>query len=373
MEGGNGAGALLEMLGSARSRGASDLYLAAGSRPLIRVEGALSPLSEEMLPPGAIEGAIGALFPEREAKRLRERGSARFSCPMPGEGEEFKGEGPEEAGAKWRLRVGALKTRTGCALSLRLLPQDVPAPSALGVPDAVMALAGHMRGLLLVAGTAGSGMTTTIASLVRMIATGGERVVATVEDPVEYVFPGGRGMVMQQEVGIDCPSAAAGIETALRQSADILAVGEIRGRAAAERVLAAAELGRLVIAGIPAGGTVAAIRRFAEFFPEERQKGIRGRFASAFCGILSQQLLPRQDGGQVAAFEVMLANQSMRTLIQEEKNYQLGSMLSRSRSMGMQAMDDAIYDLYMQSAVSSDTAIAYAQDPVGMQQKVRLF
>ena len=207
-----------------------------------------------------------------------------------------------------------------------------------------------------------------MASMIDHIASNYERSILTLEKPAEYLFRSGKSMVLQREIGIDSRSYEAGLKAALKQDMDVILISEM------EDLDTVSEMGHLVIAALPTQNAVASIERIVECFPDHRQHQIRSQLSDVLAGVISQQLLPRLDGGgRVAAFEVLLANQEIKSLIKEQKYFQIPSVMRSCRKEGMVSMDDAVYDLYMKSMIDSDTAVCYAQDGVGMRQKVQLF
>lgn len=212
-----------------------------------------------------------------------------------------------------------------------------------------------------------------MASMIDHIASNYERSILTLEKPAEYLFRSGKSMVLQREIGIDTRSYEAGLKAALKQDMDVILISEMEDLDTVSLALTAAEMGHLVIAALPTRNAVASIERVVECFRSQAHQ-IRSQLSDVLAGVISQQLLPRLDGGgRVAAFEVLLANQEIKSLIKEQKYFQIPSVMRSCRKEGMVSMDDAVYDLYMKSMIDSDTAVCYAQDGVGMRQKVQLF
>ncbi len=210
--------------------------------------------------------------------------------------------------------------------------------------------------------------------MISQIAQNYEKSIITLEDPIEYLYQHSKSMVLQREIGYDSMSYPNALRAALRQDPDVILVGEMRDIETISIAITAAETGHLVFSTLHTGNTAASIERLIEVFPPYQQQQIRVQLSSVLQGVISQQLLPKQNSaGRVAAFEVMLANQEIRNLIREGKCRQIPAVIQSYRKEGMIAMDDAIYDLYMKSYINSETAISFAQDPVSMRQKVQLF
>ena len=196
------------------------------------------------------------------------------------------------------------------------------------------------------------------------IASNYERSILTLEKPAEYLFRSGKSMVLQREIGIDSRSYEAGLKAALKQDMDVILISEMEDLDTVSLALTAAEMGHLVIAALPTQNAVASIERIVECFPDHRQHQIRSQLSDVLAGVISQQLLPRMDGG---------GRVEIKSLIKEQKYFQIPSVMRSCRKEGMVSMDDVVYDLYMKSVIDSDTAVCYAQDGVGMRQKVQLF
>ena len=180
-------------------------------------------------------------------------------------------------------------------------------------------------------------------------------------------------MVNQREIGLDSQSYANALRAALREDPDVILVGEMRDFETISVAITAAETGHLVFSTLHTNSAASAVDRMIDVFPPFQQQQIRVQLAGVLEGVVAQQLLPRQEGGRVAAYEVMLAVPAIRNLIREEKSFQIPSIIQTNKKMGMQTMDDAIYDLYMKSYITAETAISFAHDAAGMSQKINLF
>lgn len=355
---------IAEILAAVGRQGVSDVHLAVGMQVMFRVDGILQPLSDERLESCTMESILDKMLSEEQRQELVRVGELEFSYSV---SEDSVPEGR-------RLRGNVFRQQGGYAMALRLLPFAIPTPQSLGLPETVVELVNRKKGLILVAGNSGSGKSTTIASLLNTIANQGTKTVLTLERPVEYLFSQTNSMVLQREIGSDSNSYANALRAALHQDADVIFVGELCDSETISLALKAAEMGHLVLSTLHTNSAETAINRMIDSFPAQQQPQIQTRLSGVLEGVVAQQLLPRQNaGGRVAAFEVFLANQAARSLIREGKLYQLASVLQSGRKEGLQRMDDAIYDLYMKSDISSETAVAYANDPDAMEENVRLF
>ena len=230
-----------------------------------------------------------------------------------------------------------------------------------------------MRGLVLVTGATGSGKSTTLASLIDVIASRDSKNIITLEDPIEYLHSRRRSIVEQREIGKDTLSYAAALRAALRQDPDVILVGEMRDLETISTAITAAETGHLVFSTLHTIGADKTIDRIIDVFPPNQQQQIRIQLASVLECVVSQQLLKKADGTAVwLHLKYFFANNAVRNLIRESKTYQISSVMQTNRRAGMQTMDDALYDLYMRKLIDGDNAVTYAQDPVSMNKKVSL-
>jgi twitching motility protein PilT len=339
-------------------RGASDIHLAPGSPVMYRIDGELVPASEEKIKPFEIEELVSPMLTDEQKAELQRNGELDFAYSIAG----FN-----------RVRFNVFRQRGTYAIALRILSFEIPDAKKLGIPNAVLELANRKRGLVLVTGATGSGKSTTLASLIHIIATTYAKTIITLEDPIEYLHAHNKSMVLQREVGYDTLSYANALRAALREDPDVILVGEMRDLETIGIAITAAETGHLVFSTLHTNNAAATIDRIIDVFPPYQQQQTRVQLAGVIEGIIAQQLLPKEGGGRVASYEVMLATPAIRNLIREGKGFQIPSMIQTNKKMGMQTMDDAIYDLYMKSLISAETAVSFAQDSVGMSQKVMLF
>ena len=348
-----------EILRFAKEIDASDIHMAPGSPLMFRINGRLVPQNDEIMKPADVDAAIKTVMTKEQLADLERIGELDFAFSIPG----FS-----------RVRVNVFSQRGTYAASLRILSYEVPSPEVLGIPVSFVELTNRKRGLILVTGTAGSGKSTTLASLVEVIAERDYKNIITIEDPIEYLHSHKKSIVSQREIGVDTDNYANGVRAALRQDPDVIMVGELHDMDTISMALAAAETGHLVFSTLHTSNTVDALARIIDVFPPHQQQQIRVQLASTLRGVIAQQLLPRSDiRGRIAAYEVLIANPEVRNLIRDNKNHHIPSLIAKSRKEGMQTMDDAILDAYMRSQIAMDTAISYAQDPDNMEQKVRIF
>lgn len=335
---------------------ASDIHLSVGRAPNYRIDGVLHTEGEEKLKPDDVKNLIMSLLDERHKRELEESGQTDFAHAIPGVG---------------RFRVNVFKQRGTLASVMRALPFEIPEPDKLGIPPEVVAVTEKKRGLVLVTGPTGSGKSTTLASLIQVINRTRADHIITLEDPIEYLHKHDKSIVNQREIGSDTENYAKALRAALREDPDVILVGEMRDLETISTAITAAETGHLVLSTLHTIGADKTIDRIIDVFPPDQQQQVRIQLAAVLECVVSQQLLKRSDGqGRVAALEVLFANNAVRNLIREGKTFQIASIIQTSKRFGMQMMDDALYDLYMQRMVDGETVISYAQDPVTMNKKI---
>ena len=345
-----------EIMKTAHDAGASDVHITVGIPPKMRVNGNLITMNySKMMPADTLEVLL-EIMTEAQRERFEERGEYDMSFSIP------------ELG---RYRVNAYKQRGSVALALRLVDTVVPSPEVLGVPESVVNLYERKRGLILVTGPTGSGKSTTLAAIIDKINNNRDAHVITLEDPIEYLHQHKMAMVNQREIGLDSQNYANALRAALREDPDVILVGEMRDFETISVAITAAETGHLVLSTLHTIGAASTVDRVIDVFPPHQQQQIRVQFANVLEAVISQQLVPTQDGrGRVAAFEVMHANHAVRNLIREGKSHQLVSVMQTNRKMGMITMDESLLQLFYEGKISNEMAVQFAVDPDGMQNKV---
>lgn len=345
-----------ELLAFSVEQKASDVHIAVGIPPKLRVNGKLIDVDAEPLTPESAAEAIGSTMNERHKEVLRNKGEVDFSYSS------------EETG---RFRVNVYMDRGNMSAAYRRVDTIIPRPDMLGIPGPVVELYKKKRGLVLVTGPTGSGKSTTLASIINKANENLTDHIITLEDPIEYVHRHKKAIVNQREVGMDTLSYNNALRAALREDPDIILVGEMRDLETISIAITAAETGHLVFSTLHTIGAASTIDRIIDVFPPHQQQQTRIQLAMVLEGVISQQLIPTADGkGRVAAFEVMLATPAIRSLIRESKSHQIQSTVQTSKAQGMITMDDFIFDLYEQGTISRDNALIYAQDQQAMRKKM---
>jgi twitching motility protein PilT len=320
--------------------GASDLHLSVAHRPYMRLDGRICPMSDEVLTVDDVNVWGIALLGERGWKCARERNET-------------------DAASEWngstRIRVHTFHKGAGeMAISVRILPTCIPTPESIGIPQSVLQLSERMHGLLVVAGPTGAGKTTTVAALVHHLNTHYALRIITLEDPIEYRHIPWRSMIEQREVGCDTTGFDRGLYAALRQDPDCLVVGELRDRETMHTAIRAAETGRLVLATMHAADTVSAVYRLIDAFPADQQSYVRMQLSEQLAGVVAQRLLPRgEEGGRVAAFEVLINTPAAANLIRSGQLHQLPSLMQVGTAWGMQTFEQEMDRLLQMGAIDS--------------------
>ncbi|MDD3174368.1 MAG: type IV pilus twitching motility protein PilT [Herbinix sp.] len=345
-----------DLLIEAGKRRASDLHITVGLSPKCRINGDLVDMGYSPLSAVDTEALAMPMVPSWLKDKLLTNGEADFAYAIQGVG---------------RYRVNIFKQRGTYALVIRIINTVIPSPQQLGLPTTVVDLTKKKRGLVLVTGPTGSGKSTTLASLINIINENTRRHIVTLEDPIEYLHKHKQSIVNQREIGIDTLSFANALRVVLREDPDVILVGEMRDFETIEIAITAAETGHLVLSTLHTIGAAATIDRMIDVFPPHQQQQIRIQLGAVLEAVISQQLIPTKEGnGRVASFEIMHSTPAIRNLIREGKSHQLTSFIQTNKSLGMQTMDDSIYNLYFQGKISADQAIEFAQDLGTMERKL---
>ena len=327
----------------------SDLLLANGSAPRVRVDGSLQPLPGVPVMSGAdIENLVLTMLTKEQQSVLAEQQDVDFSLTWHD---------------RARLRGSAFSQRGEMSLALRMIPSHIPSFDDLGLPPIAEWIARLPRGLVLMTGPTGSGKSTTLASIIDRINDTRALHILTIEDPIEYVHDHNLSAVNQREIGVDSPTFERALRSALREDPDVLLVGEMRDLESIQLALTLAETGHLVFSTLHTNDASQAIDRIIDVFPAFRQEQIRVQLSACLGAVIAQRLVPRIDGGMVAAFEVLVANNPVRNLIREGKTNQLLNVITTNQSEGMCTMESSLVDLIRSETITYDDAMTISVHP----------
>jgi twitching motility protein PilT len=337
-----------DLLKTAVERGASDLHLKAGSRPMMRVDGSLVPAADQRLEADDMAAATTVVLSAAHRARLENEHDVDFAYSVAGLG---------------RFRCNTFRQRGTTGMVFRVIPFTAASIADLGLPGALERIASEERGLVLVTGATGSGKTTTLASLVHHINATRSVHVVTIEDPIEYLHKDDRAIISQREMGVDTASFAHALRSALRQDPDVILVGEMRDFETIETALLAAETGHLVLSSLHTVDASETINRIISTFPPHQQQQVRLQLAAVLKAVISQRLIPRIDGrGRAPAVEVLVSTAFIRDCIMDGDKTHLihGAMAEGTSQYGMQTFDQSLFALYEQGLVSFDEALRWA-------------
>jgi twitching motility protein PilT len=324
--------------------GASDIHLKVGQPPILRRDGALGPM----------EGFKPLTDPDLEAVL------SIVGKPSPQRYEAFEQAGDLDIAYQDedlpRFRVSAFRQRGSISFAFRVIPKNVPNFEQLALPQGIRRLTDEHRGLVLVTGATGSGKTTTLAAMIDYLNRSRQQHIVTIEDPIEILHPDHSCIVNQREIGLDTTGFMQALRRALRQDPDVILIGELRDAETAQTALQAAESGHLVLSTLHTVDAAETIGRMVEFFPEAKQQMIRSIMAGVLRGVISQRLLPRIDGGRIAAVEVMVTNARIADLIRENKPESITEAIEEGSFFDMQSFSKALIDLVITGQVDREVA-----------------
>ncbi|MCE7884008.1 MAG: PilT/PilU family type 4a pilus ATPase [Actinobacteria bacterium ATB1] len=337
---------------------ASDLHLKAGSPPHIRVDGELSPLTNDLISPADLERLAFEIMPRDRAEEFARNNEADFAYSLSGLG---------------RFRVNCFRQRGSVGLVARRVQAGIPGFEQLGLPPVVEHLANEPRGLILVTGPTGSGKTTSLAAMIDHINNTRRCHVVTIEDPIEVLHTDKMAIINQREVGVDTADFHQAMKRVLRQDPDVILVGEMRDPETVWAAMAAAETGHLVLATLHTTDATETVNRVIDFFPSHQQKQIRLSLAGSLRGIMSQRLIPRADGsGRVPAVEVLvMTGRIFDCIVDPEKTHEIHEMIKEGSYYGMQTFDDAMFQLYSTGQVTIRDALAGSSNPHDLKVKLQ--
>lgn len=327
---------------------ASDLHLQVGLPPMLRVDGALKPVSgTDTLTEETVEALIFAILDDDQKQILLKDKEFDFSFAF---------------GDLGRFRVNAFHERGNLAAALRLIPNEITTIEQLGLPPIVNKFAEYPRGLVLVTGPTGSGKSTTLAALINKINHEKADHIVTIEDPIEFTHKSIKSVVVQREVHYDTFSFSAALRSSLRQDPDVVLIGEMRDLETIAAAITIAETGHLVFATLHTNSASQSIDRMIDVFPPHQQPQIRSQLSNILMAICSQRLIPSIGGGRVAAAEILVGTPAVRNIIREGKSHQLDAVIQTGAEFGMQSMDKTLVNLIHSGTITYEEARTYAVD-----------
>ncbi len=356
-------GLVAELLDATAAIGASDLHVTAGSRPIARRDGVMIPLGEAVWGREATESFCRALCSDAQWAEVEATGTTDFGVAH---------------GSGNRFRASVLRHRSGYGAVLRRISNELLRFDEIGFPEGIVDLLRRPRGLVLVTGPTGSGKSTTLATMVDWINTNLDRHIVTIEDPVEFYHQHKKSLVTHREIGIDVPDFPEAMRRVLRQDPDVILVGEMRDLETIAAAVTAAETGHLVLATLHTTGSATTVSRIIDVFPAGQQAQIRVQLAMSLAAVISQVLVPARGiatggpgfGGRVAALEIMLMTPAIANLIRNNEINRINDVIQTSRHLGMIRLDDHLARLVEERRIDKATAIAVAQDPAALQQRI---
>src|SRR4051794_19799227 len=308
---------------------ASDLHLAVGKAPAIRLHGGLRELQTKVLEPEDTMSLMKSITPERIQQEFEETGSGDFGFAY---------------GTAARFRVSIFKQKGCCSLVLRQIPNGMLTFEQIGLPRMAEQICRRPRGIFLVTGPTGSGKTTTLACMINWINENFDRHIITMEDPIEYYHNHKKSIVVQREIGVDVPTFPEALRRALRQDPDVMLVGEMRDLDTISSAITAAETGHLVFGTLHTSGAASTINRIIDAFPTDQQAQVKVQLANNLIAVLSQCLCPRIDTeGMLAGYEFMYVTPGIQNLIREDKSFRIDSEIQTGKKFGMQLLDDNLW------------------------------
>lgn len=348
---------VVQILKQAVEQKASDIFFIVGQPVAYKVGGQIIRQEGAFIGKEDAREAVDALYrlAEQRALSARESGDDDFALSVPGVG---------------RFRVNVFRQRGTWSAVLRSVSFELPDVAQMGIPESVIGLSRQNKGMILVTGTAGSGKSTTLSYIIDQINSTRNCHILTLEDPIEFLHKHKKSIVSQREISIDTTDYNKALRAAMREAPDVILIGEMRDLETIEIAMTAAETGHLVLSTLHTVGAANTIDRVIDVFPANQQQQIRVQLSMVLNAIVSQQLLPKTGGGLVPAFEILEANNAIRTMIRDGKVHQIDSVIYSSAKEGMKSMDASILELYKEGSISAETAMNYCMNPDAMRRNV---
>ena len=337
---------------------ASDIFVVAGLPVSYRANGRICREKEEKLMPPQTKECVEELYKlagGRDIRVLEEKGDDDFSFAVPGLS---------------RFRVSAYKQRGALSAVIRVITFELPEPNEIGIPDPVMSFYNLSKGLVLVTGPAGSGKSTTLACLVDKINHSMEKHIITLEDPLEYLHRHDRCIVSQREICTDTENYITSLRATLRQSPDVILLGEMRDHETIQTAMTAAETGHLILSSLHTLGAANSLNRIIDVFEPSQQHQIIMQLSMVLQAVISQQLVPDVNGKNIPVFEIMRLTPAIRNMIRDNKIYQIDGVIASSSQADMKSMDNSLLELYRNRQITKETALKYSSNPEMLKRKL---
>lgn len=349
---------LTEILGEAIGNNVSDVFIVAGLPVSFRKNGVVSQLNDDKLLPEDTKSLLTQIYSQandRDINILHENGDDDFSFAIQGMS---------------RFRVSAYKQRGALSAVIRIITFHLPELHTLGIPDYVIHLGDAGKGMVLITGPAGSGKSTTLACMIDQINKTQQKHIITLEDPLEFLHRHNQSIVSQREINVDTENYVTALRAALRQSPDVILLGEMRDYETINVAMTAAETGHLLLSTLHTTGAANTIDRIIDVFPANQQRQIAVQLSMVLNAVVSQQLVPTVDGKVVPALEIMTVTPAIRNMIRDNKVHQIDGLIYSSTKEDMISMDGSLLNLYKQGIISQDTALKYATNPNMLSKKL---
>jgi len=347
---------LQQLLEEMIQKKASDLHITAGVPPVFRIDGELMQSSHDVLTLEMTQSLAYSILNDRQKKRFEMEQELDLSFGVQGLS---------------RFRGNVFLQRGNVAMALRTIPWEIRTFADLGLPPVAAELASKPRGLVLVTGPTGSGKSTTLATMIDKVNSERRAHILTVEDPIEYMHRHKKSIVNQRQLEADTKSFENALKYVLRQDPDVVLVGEMRDLVTFESALRIAETGHLTFATLHTNSAAESIHRIIDAFPAYQQPQVRAQLAFVLEGVMTQQLLPLSKGGRVMALEVMICTPAIKAMIRDDKVHQIYSLIQAGSKYGMQTMNQALFQLFMDKKVSMDTIFDYTPNSEELDQMIK--
>jgi len=349
---------MLDLLKLLKQKNGSDLFITVGFPPAMKIDGKVTPVSKQPLTPENAKALTYCIMNDRQLKEYEATKECNFAIAPPGVG---------------RFRCNSFIQQSHPGLVMRTITTDIPTLDSLGLPEVLKDVCMTKNGLVIMVGGTGTGKSTSLAAMVDYRNENSHGHIVTIEDPIEYVHPHKNCIIMQREVGVDTEDWGIALKNSLRQAPDVILLGEIRDRETMQFAIQFAETGHLALATLHANNANQALDRIINFFSEERKQQLLMDLSANLRGIISQRLLKNRSGeGRVAAIEILLNSPLIKDLILKGELHEIKPIMAKSREIGMQTFDQALFDLYEADQITYDDALRYADAQNELRLRIKL-